>query len=338
MRLLVASDKFKGTATSAEIGAAAARAAAAAGVECVVLPLSDGGDGLLEVFGGGNRETEVTGPLGIPVAASWRLDSAEAVIESARASGLTLAGGRENSDPMAATSAGTGELIEAAVAAGARRVLVGLGGSACTDGGLGAVAALSATTLRDLASGRVELAVCCDVTTRYVDAAPVFGPQKGAGPGQIERLTARLVAAQETLRGRFGVDVGELPGAGAAGGLAGGLAAAGGRLRPGFDLIAERAGLATECARADLVVTGEGCLDATSFDGKVVGGVMRAAAAAGTRMVAVVGTIEPGTDSRELQVISLVERFGPQAANDDVLGCVEHAVGELLGPETDQAR
>ena len=157
--------------------------------------MSDGGEGLLDVLGGANRTTIVTGPLGRPVEAAWRFEHRTAVIEMARASGLALAGGAEGNDPLAATTAGTGELIARAVEQGARRIIVGLGGSATTDGGLGAVEALpSPARLRT-----VELEVACDVRTRFVDAAAVFAPQKGAGPAQVDLLTGAAGAARQAL-------------------------------------------------------------------------------------------------------------------------------------------
>src|SRR5690606_36055176 len=138
--------------------------------------------------GGANRTTTVTGPLGEPVDAAWRLDGRTAVIEMARAAGLDLVGGPEGNDPVAASTAGVGEAIGAALDAGARRVIVGVGGSATTDGGLAALRAL-----HPLARLRgVELLVACDVRTPFLDAAPVFAPQKGATPAQVELLRRRL--------------------------------------------------------------------------------------------------------------------------------------------------
>lgn len=164
--------------------------------------MSDGGDGVLDVFGGATRHTAVTGPDGRTVDAAWRLDGYEAVIESALASGLVLVGG--TNDAVRATSRGTGELLEAAVRAGATRVVVGLGGSATSDGGLGALDALSAPTLDALRRHEVRLDVCCDVDMRYVDAARVFGPQKGATPEQVELLTRRLAEAQRVCSNATG--------------------------------------------------------------------------------------------------------------------------------------
>ncbi|MGH9091175.1 MAG: glycerate kinase, partial [Acidimicrobiales bacterium] len=229
-----------------------------------------------------------------------------------------------------AGTAGVGELVLAAVRAGARRIVVGVGGSATTDGGRGAVEAVGS---RDRLEG-AELVVACDVRTPFRQAAEVFGPQKGATPEQVAELTRRLDGLAGRYR-RLGVDVDRLPGAGAAGGLAGGLAALGARLVPGFDLVAELVGLAGRLAGADLVMTGEGCLDATSFDGKVVGGVV---AAAGGRapVLCVVGSTEPGglaavPAGGPVTVVDLSRRFGVARARRDVLELVAVAVAERVG-------
>ena len=336
MRVVAAPDKFKGTATAAAAAAAVAEGAAAAGADCDQAPMADGGEGTLEALGGPNRSSTVTGPLGRPVTAAWRLRDGVAVIEAARASGLVLAGGPEANDPMAATTAGVGELIGAAVAAGARRVLVGVGGSATTDGGLGALKAMpSAARLRG-----VRIEVACDVATRFTDAAAVFAPQKGASAAQVELLTRRLERLAQIYADERGVDVAGLPGAGAAGGLAGGLAAAGAELVSGFDLVADEIDLCGRIEGADLVVTGEGRLDDTSFEGKVVGGVARLARAAGVPVWAVVGADDTagspaagpeGEEGLDLEIIDLSARFGPERAMADPGRCVCEAVLERLG-------
>ena len=207
------------------------------------------------------------------------MDGRLAVIEMARASGLLLAGGAEGNDPMLATTAGTGELIDRALEQGARRVVVGLGGSATTDGGLGAIEALRSPSR--FRSAEVEVAV--DVRTAFVDAAAVFAPQKGATPAQVALLTARLERLAGRYRDEYGVDVTALEGAGAAGGLAGGLAALGATIVPGCELVADQLELEARLAEADVVVTGEGHLDDQSLDGKVVGTVAGWAHAAGAR-------------------------------------------------------
>src|SRR5579862_575428 len=231
MRLLAAPDKFRGTLTAREAAAAIGAGAARAGWDSVELPLADGGEGTLDVLGGGNRTTVVSGPLGEPLEAEWRLEDGVALIEAARACGLSLAGGPDGNDPLLATSRGVGELVAAAVAARADRVVVTVGGVASTDGGAGAVEAL-----RPLLPLGIPLVVACDVDARFLDAADVFAPQKGATPQQVAILRERLAT----------LDVPDIPGAGAAGGLAGGLAALGATLAR-----ASRAGVPA------LVVAGE---------------------------------------------------------------------------------
>jgi glycerate 2-kinase len=310
MQLLAAPDKFRGTLTARVAAAAMAAGAARAGWEAVELPLADGGEGTLDALGGGNRSTNVTGPLGTPVAAAWRLEEdGTALIEAAQACGLSLAGGPDGNDPLAASSRGVGELVAAAAAEGATRIVVAVGGVASTDGGAGAVDALPASL--------PPLEVACDVDARFLDAADVFAPQKGATPEQVEILRERLAR----------LDVPDVPGAGAAGGLAGGLAAAGARLIPGFHFVATRLGLDQALAETDLLVTGEGRLDATSLTGKVVGRALERAAAADVEAFVVAGEVaaESGIDA-----ISLVERYGPSRAFGDPAECIAEVVAKVL--------
>lgn len=333
--VLLAPDKFRGSLTAPQVVAAARAAAEAAGWSVVERPMADGGEGLLDAFGGANRTSRVTGPQGEPVEAAWRLgEDGVAVVESATASGLALAGGGEANDPIRATSTGTGELIAQAVRAGARRVIVGLGGSAMTDGGLGAVeAALAGLDGTRPSDHGVELLAACDVQTVFTDAARVFGPQKGASPDQVVELTARLENLQARYADRFGVDLSGLAGAGAAGGLGGGVVVLGGELRPGLQLVADQVGLTAALASVDAVVTGEGALDAESFNGKVVGGVADAAAAHGIPVVVVAGVIRPDAPAdrlAELTAISLSERYGPDASWSDTAACVTRAVHHAL--------
>ena len=325
MRVVAAPDKFKGTATATQVAAAVAAGARGVGWRCDEAPMADGGEGTLDVLGGANRTTLVSGPLGDPVRAGWRLSRGRAVIEMAAASGIHLVGGAAGNDPVSASTTGTGELVSAALDAGARHVLVGMGGSATTDGGLGALRAMSPfPRLRG-----VELVVACDVTTRFLDAAEVFAPQKGATPSQVELLRRRLERLAQVYVEEHGVDVTELVGGGAAGGLAGGLAAVGATLVSGFEAVAEHTGLEELIEEADLVVTGEGFLDEQSFEGKVVGGVAEMAAGLGVPVLAVVGEVYDGVDER-VEAVSLVERFGRERALADPLGCVEIAVAERL--------
>ena len=309
---LACPDKFRGTLTAAEAAAAMAAGLAAAGfAEVRRLPLADGGEGTLDALvaarGGSIRTARVTGPLGEPVEAEWALlPDGTAVVEMARASGLDLVAGRN--DPLRASTRGTGELIAAAARAGARRIIVGVGGSATTDGGLGAVDALGWSL------GGLQVTVACDVATQFLDAATVYAPQKGATEAQVSLLTRRLRRLAEEYERRTGVDVTELEGGGAAGGLAGGLAAIGATLEPGFEVVAQAAGLEDALEDVDLVVTGEGKVDRTSFEGKVVGGVLEWAAEEGIAHRAVIAG-QVTDDAREelsvlgdVRVLALTER------------------------------
>ena len=204
-------------------------------------------------------------------------------------------------------------------------MIVGVGGSATTDGGLAALRALH--PLSRLKG--IELLVACDVRTGFVDAAEVFAAQKGASGAQVKLLRRRLDRLAEVYRTEHGVDVTELEGAGAAGGLAGGLAAAGARLSSGFDLIADELELYDRIEGADLVITAEGFLDAQSFEGKVIGGVASLSADAGVPVLAVVGQIFDGTGDR-IDAISLVDRFGEGRALAHATDCIEAVVADVL--------
>jgi glycerate kinase len=324
-RVVAAPDKFRGTASARAVASAVARAAHTVGWEADEVPVSDGGEGFCDVFGGRSHALVVRGPIGAPVDAEWRMldDGRTAVVEMALASGLTLAGGAEGNDPMRATTAGTGELIAAAVKAGARRVLIGMGGSATTDGGL---AALEVLEPHARLAG-VDLAVACDVRTRFVEAAEVFAPQKGASPSQVRLLTRRLERLTQVYLDRFGIDVSGLPGGGAAGGLAGGLAAVGATLGSGIELVADVVELADRLEGADLVVTGEGFVDEESFHGKAVGGVVALAAEAGVPVLVVAGDV---LDDPLVAHRSLVAEFGETAARNDTLRCVTEVVTDEL--------
>lgn len=340
MRVLAAPDKFKGTASAHEVAAAIGHACWELGIDCVEVPMADGGDGMLEVMGGANRTSVVTGPLGDPVEAGWRFAGDTAVIEMAQASGLVQAGGVEANAAMDATTTGTGELIDHALDLGARRIIVGLGGSATTDGGFGAIRAINAIARLK----QVELLVACDVNTRFTDAASVFGPQKGASPAQVKMLERRLDRLVQMFAEDFDFDVSGVEGGGAAGGLGGALAALGGRLIPGVELVADEVGLfdhldpdALIADPIDLVITGEGRLDHTSFAGKVVGGVAAFAADAGIETAAVVGVADANVvrDQTALVEIAIVsERFGLEAALAEPKRWIEAAVRELLGRRT----
>ncbi|MBV8236943.1 MAG: glycerate kinase [Acidimicrobiia bacterium] len=328
-RVVAAPDKFRGTATAPEVAGAVAVAARGAGWECDEVPVADGGEGTLEALGGRVRRARVRGPLGDHVDAEWRMRADGAVVEMAQASGLTLAGGAERNDPVQATTYGTGEIIATAIDEGARRVIVAVGGSATTDGGLGCVTALGPRRLRG-----IDVSVACDVETTFVDAAEAFAPQKGATPAQVALLRRRLERLAQVYERDYEVDVRTIPGSGAAGGLAGGLAALGAKLVPGFDVVADALSLAERLDGAGLVVTGEGFLDEQSFAGKAVGGVVDLAREAGVRVLVVVGDIYadelPAGALDGLEVVSLVQRFGPDRARRSTVACVEEVVSEAL--------
>jgi len=309
-RLLAAPDKFRGSLDASEVARAMAAGARAAGWAAREFPLSDGGEGTLGSLGGPNRSNVVTGPLGQPTNAGWRLDSGRAVVEMALASGLLLAGGRSGNDPLGATTRGTGELIAAAIAAGAREIIVGVGGSATTDGGLGAVEALGGKTFSEQG---VAVRVACDVRTRFVEAASVFAPQKGADEAQVRALGERLERLADAYASRYGIDVRPLVGGGAAGGLGGGLAALGAELVPGFDLIAAATDLDAALGEADAVATGEGRLDQTSLEGKTVGGVAERASRSGLPVLVIAGSTAIQMEA-PVTTVSLVESFGEELA------------------------
>jgi glycerate kinase len=323
--VVAAPDKFRGTATAGQVAAAIGRVARSAGWTCDEAPVADGGEGLLEVLGGSARTARVTGPLGARVDAGWTMRDGTAVIEMARASGLLLAGGPEGNDPLRASTAGTGELIAAALKEGARRVIVGVGGSASTDGGL---AALRAVQSKGRLAG-VKLIVACDVSARFVDAAELFARQKGATDAQVALLTRRLERLAQVYEEDYGVDVRAIDGGGAAGGLAGGLAALGATLVPGFDLVADLIDLEERLEGADLVITGEGFVDEQSFLGKVVGGVLDLAGAAGVAAAVIAGEILQPVPP-PARAISLVEQFGRDRAMAETVACIEEAARLVL--------
>jgi glycerate 2-kinase len=299
-RFLVAPDSFKGTFGAAAVAAAIAAGIEAAGGEADRCAVADGGEGtmavLLEALGGERRSARVHDPLRRPIAASFGLlaDGETAIVEMAQASGLSLVAPEER-DAERADTFGTGELIAAAIAAGAKRVLVAVGGSATTDGGRGALEALRQSTAAFVLSPtyarertnaeEVRVEVLCDVQTVYENAARIFAPQKRAGPAAVERLTARLDAlADELPRDPRGV-----PMTGCAGGLSGGLWAHGAELRPGAEFVLDTLDFDARLGRADAVVTGEGRFDSQSLEGKIVGAIARRCANAGKPLHLIVG-------------------------------------------------
>jgi glycerate 2-kinase len=299
-RFLVAPDSFKGTFGAGEVADAIAAGIEAAGAEADRCPVADGGEGtmavLLGALGGERRSVTVHDPLRRPIEASFALlgDDETAVVEMAQASGLSLVAPDER-DAERADTFGTGELIAAAIAAGARHVLVAVGGSATTDGGQGAIEALrqseaafvlSPTYAHERTNAKeVRVEVLCDVRAPFEDAARIFAPQKGADPAARERLSARLDAfAAQLPRDPRGV-----PMTGCAGGLSGGLWAYGAELRPGAEFILDALDFGDHLARADAVVSGEGRFDSQSLEGKIVGAIADRCEKAGKPLHLIVG-------------------------------------------------
>jgi glycerate kinase len=288
LRLLIAPDSFGDTLTAIEAAAAIATGwnRARPDDRIIVAPQSDGGPGFVDVLAarlGERRVRSVRGPLTDDVRAEWVLEPASqtAYLECAQACGLGLLGGPPTRQTaLAAHSRGVGQLIAAALEADATRIVVGLGGSACTDGGRGLIEELGGLPAAQRRLGGVELIAACDVEYPLVGpwgAARVFGPQKGADPGAVAVLEDRLEQWACELDAAAGRPVSAQSGAGAAGGIAAALLALGGRCQSGASIIAEHTGLAADLAAVDLVITGEGKFDEQSLRGKVVGTLARTA-------------------------------------------------------------
>jgi glycerate kinase len=337
--VVFAPDSFKGSLTSVEVASALAagwrRVRPRDAIE--LTPLADGGEGTLgavEAAGGWDRRiARVRDPLGRWIDAPWLLaeDGARAIVELAAASGLSRLAASEL-DPIGATTHGTGDLLLAALDAGAMHIVLGIGGSATTDGGRGILEALGAGAISagtgsggdargraadarrpvvDLAGldprlARISLEVACDVTNPLLGergAAATYGPQKGASPAQVRVLEARNAAWADALEAAAGLHARDVPGAGAAGGVGFAMLCLADRfaafaLRPGVELVMESVGFAGRLARADLVITGEGRIDAQTAYGKTALGVARLARAASVRCIAVGGGVEPeGTEA-----------------------------------------
>jgi glycerate 2-kinase len=355
MRVVVAPDKFEGSLTADEAARAieAGLRRARADARVVRLPVGDGGAGTLSaVLAAGFERVPVraTGPTGEPVDAAIALRGERAFVEMAEASGLRrLPGGRRA--PLEATTYGTGELIRAALDYGARELVLGIGGSATTDGGAGMAAALGARLLDESGEplppggagllrlahidgggldprlGEVRVTVAADVDNPLVGpngAAAVYGPQKGASGDDVLLLDSALRRYARVLHSDLGVDLADEPGAGAAGGLgAGAMAFLGASLRSGIDLILELIGFDDAVAGADLVVTGEGKIDFQSLRGKAPLGVARAAAAHGVPVVALGGVIEVA--ERELRAAGIEEAHALTELEPDVERCIAEA-------------
>jgi glycerate kinase len=324
-RVIVAPDKFKGSCTAREAADAIVlglRDAWGDAATYAAIPLADGGDGTVTAFLDGGavpQHVRVVDALGTPVDVTYARSGPSAILEMAAASGLALLG--QNLAPRRATTYGTGLLIADALAGSATRIVLGIGGSATTDGGAGALAALGVrfldangavlepapAALAALASidasgldprlANVSLEIACDVDNPLLGptgAAAVYAPQKGATPADVAFLEGVLARLADVARRASGRDLRAMPGAGAAGGLGWGLATfAGARLAGGFDIVAKLQGLEDALRGAALCITGEGRIDRQSLDGKVVAGVAYLAAAAGVRVIAIGGSVDP---------------------------------------------
>ena len=316
LHVLVAPDSFKGSLTSVEVARALATGwrRARPDDEIRLAPLADGGEGTLVAIAaaGGWRwhETDARDPLSRPIRARWlaRDDGHAAVIEMATASGLSRVAAVER-DAVNATTAGTGDLLRAVLEAGIREVALGIGGSATTDGGAGMLRALGATVSEDLAAvdlsgldprlAETSLRIACDVSNPLLGpdgAAAVYGPQKGARPELVAALDERLAHFADALEAATGRRERDTPGAGASGGLGFGLLCLAGhlaslRLEPGIDLVMGEAGFHIALETADLVITGEGRIDAQTAFGKTALGVAKRAYAVGVPCIAVGGGV-----------------------------------------------
>src|SRR5438094_2243527 len=336
MRIVIAPNAFKGSLSALEAADAIAEGvrAAAPDADLVLVPIADGGDGSVAAFvvatEGERRSLRVRGPLGDPVDAGYGVidTGSTAVIEMAKAAGLALAPPAKR-DPRITTTYGVGELLQRAYDEGARHFIVGIGGSATNDGGAGMAQALGyhlldehghelppgGLALKQLARihaagvhanwKQAEVDVACDVTnplTGPSGASAVYGPQKGATPEMVMELDAALKRFAQIIRRDLGVDVEQLPGAGAAGGLGAGLVAfIGARLRPGAEMVMEALRLDDRLAGTQLVITGEGRLDSqTARFGKGPAAVARHARLAGIPVVAIGGSIADETELRLL--------------------------------------
>jgi len=329
LRIVLAPDSFKGSLTAAQAAAAMAEGVrrACPDAEVILMPLADGGEGTVEALvvatGGRRQSARVMGPLGDLVNAAWgRLGpGGDAVVEMAAAAGLPLVPA-DKRDPRRTTTFGVGELLRQAVEAGAKRLIIGLGGSATNDGGAGAMQALGvrfwdaagaplpapvtgadlirlarvdASALHALLAG-VEVVIASDVTNVLLGptgASAVYGPQKGAGAGAVAELDAALTRYAAVLRRDLGRDVAAQPGAGAAGGMGAGLMAfLGAQMQSGIDLILDAARFEERAQGADWLLTGEGRIDAQTLAGKTISGVLRRCRPLGVPALAFGGSVD----------------------------------------------
>lgn len=337
-KIVIACDSYKGCLSSSEVARAAAEGVAEVYPDCEIvrLAVADGGEGtvdaLVETLGGHLECAEVSDPLGRPVKAVYGVAGDLAIIESAAACGLTLLS-KEERNPLIATTKGLGELILAAIDNGCRRFLVGLGGSATNDGGMGMI---STDGFLERARG-MKFTVACDVDTPYIGAhgaSRVFGPQKGATEEDVEILEERLRGYALKILKDTGIDVSDMAGAGAAGGLGGAFRAyLGAELKRGVDLVLDQIGFDSIIDGADLVITGEGCSDYQTLKGKTAAGVLERAKRKGIPVMLVSGAIRDGQMLRDggfgiiaaasPQGMSLAEAMRPETAEHNIYETVK---------------
>lgn len=337
-KIVIACDSYKGCLSSSEVACAAAKGVAEVYPDCEIvrLAVADGGEGtvdaLVETLGGHLEWAEVSDPLGRPVKAAYGIAGDLAIIESAAACGLTLLS-KEERNPLIATTKGLGELILAAIDKGCRRFLVGLGGSATNDGGMGMI---SADGFLERARG-LSFTVACDVDTPYIGAhgaSRVFGPQKGASEEDVEILEERLRGYALKIMEDTGIDVSNMAGAGAAGGLGGAFRAyLGAELKRGVDLVLDQIGFDSIIDGADLVITGEGCSDYQTLKGKTAAGVLERTKRKGIPVMLVSGAIRDGQMLRDggfgviaaasPQGMSLAEAMRPETAESNIYKTVK---------------
>lgn len=327
MKIIVASDAFKGSLSSSEVAQAAARGIHAVYPQCeiIALPVADGGEGtidaLVDVLQGERITTTVSDPLGRPITAHYGIAGTKAIIEMAAASGLTLLR-QEERNPWLTSTYGTGEMIMNALRKGCRRFLIGIGGSATNDAGIGMLQALGfrfyddqGKEITDCRGGRLQdiahiddchvpalvrqahFTIACDVDTPFCGkegAAPIFAPQKGADPDMVVRLDAGMASFAQVLFQQYAIDITSLPGAGAAGGMGGTLhAVLGASLQRGIDTVLDAINFDQTIRGADLIITGEGKIDHQTAKGKTAAGILARAKRQGIPVVAIGGRVEP---------------------------------------------
>ena len=295
-KIVIACDSYKGCLSSSDVANAAAHGVAEVYPDCEVVKLAvaDGGEGtveaLVDTLGGHLEWAEVSDPLGRPVRAAYGVAGDLAIIESAAACGLTLLT-KEERNPLVTSTKGLGELIMAAIDKGCKKFLIGLGGTATNDGGMGMI---RAEGFLEKTKG-MKFTVACDVDTPYIGehgASRVFGPQKGASEQDVEVLEERLRGYALTILKETGVDVRDMAGAGAAGGLGGAFRAyLGAELKRGVDLVLDQIDFDSKIRGADLVITGEGCSDYQTLKGKTASGVLERAKRQGIPVALVSGAV-----------------------------------------------